>query len=272
MGVQTVDYKMLKELGREGTSEMLLRARDNIRRAGFERFNVDLMYGFAGQPSKKFLATLEFTVELNPEYITLYRNRYKGTKLEKFAKNIGIDEINSLYDMAYEFLVSRGYTAEMGKNTFSRIDCDVGTSEYLTSRVINGTPYLGMGLGAQSMGEFSVYYNEGAASKKLDRYLDKISKGDFPVQDLYVLPDSEIMAKVASVSFYFGGISEVNFLKKFGVELKDRFSDEIDFLLKEDMIYFEKDWLRVTVKGNDNLAGIIAMFYSNDSREDLLAR
>lgn len=44
----------------------------SIRDAGYERFNIDLMYGFLHQTDVDFKNTLKYAIGLNPEYITLY--------------------------------------------------------------------------------------------------------------------------------------------------------------------------------------------------------
>ena len=75
MGVQTVSEKLLSELGRDGSKSIYERAVENIRKAGFQRFNIDLMYGFLYQNDVDFDNTLNYAIKLNPEYITLYRNR-----------------------------------------------------------------------------------------------------------------------------------------------------------------------------------------------------
>jgi oxygen-independent coproporphyrinogen-3 oxidase len=273
MGVQTINPKLLEEVGRIDSSlEIVKRARDTIREAGFERFNIDLMYGFPHESLESFASTVKFVVSLDPEYITLYRNRFKGTKLEDQAKFVALEQVNEFYQAAWNILVGSGYSANNGKNTFSRVLNDPGTSAYLTSRVIDGTPYLGMGLGSQSMGDSSIYYNEGAASKKLGGYRQLVSEGHFPVQDIYILPKDEIMAKMISVSFYFGYINKACFEKKFGFTLEDHFADELDFLLKHDLMEHSGELFALTNKGKEVVNGIIPLFYSERSKDNLLAK
>jgi len=169
MGIQTINKKILKDVGRnDNTINVLNTAVSNIRRAGFERFNLDLMYGFANQSVEEFLETIEFAIKMDPEFITLYRNRYKGTRLVAHAKDINLKRVNELYSAGFKLLTSNGFDANIGKNTFSRIEGNQGTSAYLTKRVIEGTPYLGVGLGAQNLASSALYYNNGAASKPLD--------------------------------------------------------------------------------------------------------
>jgi oxygen-independent coproporphyrinogen-3 oxidase len=273
MGMQTIDPKLLEVVGRGDSSlSTLIKARDNIRVAGFARYNIDLMYGFAGQSIESFDSTLNFAIKLAPEYITLYRNRYKGTKLEKDASRVSLKEANELYSLAFGILTGSGYKAGIGKNTFSRISGDPGTSAYLTKRVIEGTPYLGLGLGAQSLASSSIYYNEGAASKKLGSYRKAILENRFPVQDFYLLPPEEIMAKMICVSFYFGAVNQSAFKRKFGISLEEKFSKETKFLLDNGLMKNEEDLFQLTEKGKDNLNGIIPLFYSYNSRENLLKK
>ena len=273
MGVQTINPKLLEEVGRTDSSlEIVKRARDNIREAGFEKFNIDLMYGFAHESLESFVSTVKFAVSLNPEYITLYRNRFKGTKLEDQAKFVTLEQVNEFYQAAWNLLVGSGYSANNGKNTFSRISNDPGTSAYLTRRVIDGTPYLGMGLGSQSMGDSSIYYNQGAASKKIGGYRQLVNEGHFPVQDIYVIPKDEIMAKMISVSFYFGYINKTSFEKKFGLTLENHFTDELDFLLKHDLMEHSGELFALTKKGKEVVNGIIPLFYSERSKDNLLTK
>ncbi len=57
MGLQVTEPDLLRRLGRsENGLEHHARARDHIRAAGFKKFNVDLMYGFAAQSDESFEA------------------------------------------------------------------------------------------------------------------------------------------------------------------------------------------------------------------------
>lgn len=143
MGFQTVSEKLLESLGREGSKSIYEKAVENIRAAGFDRLNIDLMYDFLNQSDEDFANTIKYTIALNPEFITLYRNRYKGTKLESESQGVTLYKVNRQYDIAYNLLKKAGYIANNGKNTFSKIPKDMGTSSYLTKRVINATSYIG---------------------------------------------------------------------------------------------------------------------------------
>ena len=269
MGVQTVSEKLLSELGRDGSKSLYERAVENIRKAGFERFNIDLMYGFLHQSERDFDNTLHYAIGLAPEYITLYRNRYKGTKIENEAGGVSIYKAMYQYRIAYRVLTENGYSANVGKNTFSRVENDYGTSDYLTTRVINGTPYVGMGLGAQSFGMNYLAYNMGAAEKKMERYRKAINEGKLPFQDIYRLPQDESIAKMVSVSFYFAFVDMAAFKKRFGIDFMERFKDEVKFVLDNELMQIRGDRIYLTERGSDYINGVIPLFYSERSKEEL---
>ncbi|MBQ4329246.1 MAG: NUDIX domain-containing protein [Lentisphaeria bacterium] len=270
MGIQTVSPHLLEELGREGEKHIYEKAVNNIRKAGFDTFNIDLMYGFLNQSDKELENTVLYAIALKPTQITLYRNRYKGTRLEPESGGVSLYKAMRQYQLAYDLLMEHGYFAGIGKNTFSCIKGDWGTSDYLTHRVIEGTPYLGLGLGAQSMGVNYLSYNEGAATKQLENYRSKILSGEFPLQDIYDLPQSESIAKMIAVAFYFGFIDLKCFEKRFGIPLTELYREEIDFLLKRKLMELTTDKLILTKRGAGYINGVIPLFYSERSKEELV--
>merc|ERR1719159_1735261 len=140
MGLQTTDFKQAKDLGRGDANGFdhhahVIRALENVRAAGFESFNVDLMYGFPLPPSARrsgvdpWAQTLEDCVALAPEHITLYRMRYKGTKMAHLQDRVCLAQVNEQAGLAHEILTRNGYAGMIGKNTYSKINS--GCSDYL---------------------------------------------------------------------------------------------------------------------------------------------
>lgn len=271
MGLQMVNPRLLKTYGRDLNKTVHnQRAVENIRTAGFDRFNIDLMYGFARQKLGDFERTLAYTIDLAPDYITLYRMRYKGTRIAGEAENMPLFRVTAMYDLARDMLLAAGYAANPGKNVFSRIAGDPGTSRYLTERVVNGTPYLGLGLGAQTFTNNLLAYNLGAASKRMERYVSAVDAGALPVQDLYLLPPTEGMAKMLSVSFYFGEIDLRWFRRRFGTTLERRFPDEVAFLIGRRLMDYHGEKLRLTPRGAKFINGVIPLFYSHRVKQHLV--
>lgn len=280
MGVQTTHLKLARSLDREFEGlTMLESAVRHIRDAGFDRFNIDLMLGFPNQTVEGWSDTVQQTIALGPEYITLYKMRYKGTRMQDQAALVTREKVNALEAVARDLLLAAGYAGTPGKNTYSRVPGDgdydarpivVGTSDYLTERVVRGTPYLGLGLGAQSLSHHTLAYNLGAATKTLAPYLRAVDSGRLPIQDIYHLPLDVAMAKMIAVSFYFGEIHREHFVRKFGVRLEKHFPREVDFVLRRGLMEFVGPYLRLTPKGAKHFNGVVALFYAGAVKEYLV--
>ncbi len=273
MGVQVIQPDLLRMLRREANgASMHRKAADNIREAGFSRFNVDLMYGFHGQSEESWRATLQHAIDLGPEYVTLYRMRYKLTRISHQAAAVTLDQVRPLASLAKQMLHDAGYQANPGKTTYSRVPDDVGTSSYLARRVIEAMPYLGIGLGAQSFTHTTIAYNDGAVGKNLLPYLRSVAAGRLPIQDLYDLPAAHMMGKTCAVSFYFGEIDLGAFRAKFGVSLEDAYPAAVRFVLDRGLMHRTGRALSLTPEGARNVNGVIALFFARSIQDYLVRR
>lgn len=279
MGLQTTDFEQAQQLGRDDANagkEYVRRAVENVRAAGFSSFNIDLMYGFPLKKSAQrrgvdpWAQTVKDCMALGPEHITLYRMRYKGTKMEHLQDRVGLEQVNSQAALAHELLTCGGYAGMVGKNTFSRVKGNTGCSDYLDRRVREAVPYIGFGLGAQSFSHHSLAYNLGAVTKTMSQYLRSVDLGRLPIQDLYHLPREASIGKMASVSFYYGGIDLGAFKNCFGAELEEVFSAAVPFLLEHGLMHYTDEAgrepgiarLQLTADGKSNFGGCVAQFYS----------
>ncbi len=273
MGIQVIQPDLLRLLNRDGNGiEHHYRAVDNIREAGFRKFNVDLMYGFAKQSLESWKATLEHAITLDPDYITLYRMRYKLTRISHEADQVQTENVRAQIRLSRQILANAGYRANPGRTTYSRIRGDIGTSPYITRRVVDGIPYLGLGLGAQTFTHRTVSYNDGAVGKDLTPYLKSVDRGELPIQDLYDLPRTHMMGKMIAVSFYFGEIDRSAFEEKFEMTLEQAFPQEIAFLLDHGLMEFTQTTLRLTPHGAEHFPGVVALFHAPSIKAYLAER
>ena len=75
LGVQTLDPVFMKELGRKHDVTSALRAYKDVRSAGFENVNIDLLFGAPGQSLENWKDDLRKAVELEPKsYLHLLLN------------------------------------------------------------------------------------------------------------------------------------------------------------------------------------------------------
>ena len=118
----------------------------------------------------------------------------------------------------------------------------------------------------------TIAYNEGAATKRLDPYLDAVAAGRLPIQDLYDLPRRHVIGKMAAVSFYFGEIRRAPFEAKFGAPLEQLFADELEFLSARGLMTLGDEALSLTDEGTSYVNGIIPLFAAPSIQKYLLER
>ncbi len=73
IGIQSFDEAKLKALGRIHGREEALRAAEAARAAGFDNFNLDLMFGLPDQTAKQALSDIRSAIELHPSHLSVYQ-------------------------------------------------------------------------------------------------------------------------------------------------------------------------------------------------------
>lgn len=73
IGIQSFDPEKLKALGRIHGRAEALRAAEAARMAGFDNFNLDLMFGLPQQSVEQALADIRTAIELDPSHLSVYQ-------------------------------------------------------------------------------------------------------------------------------------------------------------------------------------------------------
>lgn len=73
IGVQSFDADKLKVLGRIHGPDEAVRAAEAARAAGFDNFNLDLMFGLPRQTVDEALSDVRTAIELNPTHLSVYQ-------------------------------------------------------------------------------------------------------------------------------------------------------------------------------------------------------
>ena len=73
LGAQSFNSEQLKKLGRIHGSDDIGKSVDELRRAGIDNFNLDLMYGLPGQTTEQALIDLQQAIALAPAHVSHYQ-------------------------------------------------------------------------------------------------------------------------------------------------------------------------------------------------------
>ncbi len=151
MGVQSLHDDELQQLDRLHSAERAVEAFHDVRAAGFENVNLDLIFGLIGQPLERWQSTLERAIELGSEHLSCYALTVEpGTALYYQVEKGQLPEPDpdvaaDQYEWTRERLAEAGYRQyEISNWARPGRECRHNLVYWRTQ------PYLGLGAGAHS--------------------------------------------------------------------------------------------------------------------------
>jgi oxygen-independent coproporphyrinogen-3 oxidase len=145
LGAQSFAAEQLKTLGRIHSSGDIARAVAELRRAGIDNFNLDMMYGLPGQTRAEALSDLQQAIELAPAHLSHYQLTLEpGTPF--FHRPPALPDDDDCYAMQLEcqaLLAAAGY----GQYEVSAY-AQRGRQSVHNSNYWQFGDYLGLGAGA----------------------------------------------------------------------------------------------------------------------------
>ena len=111
IGIQSFNDEHLQKLGRIHGRNEAVRAAESARQAGFDNFNLDLMYGLPGQNPAQALDDLHTTIDLAPSHFSYYQLTLEpNTLFHRYPPSLPDDD--TLWDMqerGQALLAEHGY-------------------------------------------------------------------------------------------------------------------------------------------------------------------
>ena len=246
IGLQSTSNMLLKLIGRIHTYEEFLSSYEIARKVGFSNINVDLMIGLPTQNLTDVEGDLKKILELNPEHISIYSLIIEAnTPIEKEIKEKRMylpseDAERKMYWKVKENLEQSGYIHYEISN-FSK-------PHYMSkhnSNCWNQKEYIGFGLAAHS------YINGERKSntENLEEYIlqNGAKNTVHEKQDIDAMQKEFMMLGLRKIE----GVSISDFKNKFVENPIFIFRQELDTLVKQELIEIEEDNIKLTNKGID---------------------
>lgn len=186
LGVQSMVAHVLDALGRTHDPDNVLRAVDAIRAAGYETFNLDLIYGSVGESLEDWSRTLSSALELSPPHVSAYGLTVEaGTPLAADPARHPDDDVQAdMYVAADDAFTAAGLDGyEISNWARPGHECRHNLLYWAQG------DYRGFGCAAHSHQSGRRFWNV----RTPERYLDLVERGEQPIGGDEVL-DAETRA------------------------------------------------------------------------------
>lgn len=254
-GIQDYDPVVQKAIHRIQSFELIQSCHQMAKRVGFNAISHDLVYGLPKQTLAGFQHTIQLTLELKPERISLYSYAHvpwiKGTGQRGYSESdLPCPTLKrQLYEGSKQTLVQNGYV-EIGMDHFA-LPTDtlaIAVREKRLHRNFMGYTtnssqlLIGLGMSAISECRFGFAQNE----KNTKIYLETIESGQLPITRGHQMSalDIEIRRHILNLMCHFETeIPKDTLMNRLELEL------QLSELLSDGLIEWKKDLIRILPKG-----------------------
>jgi len=219
LGVENFDDQILEANGRAHLSAEIMRAWDWIKAAEFPSTNVDLIAGMVGETDESWAATVEKTLALEPDSVTIYQMELPfNTVFVKDAKGEGRDvpvadwaTKRRWVGEAFDRFLGRGYAVSSG---YTLVRDPAWVHFRYRDMLWEGADLVA--LGVASFGHLSgVHYQN---EPHWDPYLDAVEAGRLPIHRGLRPTRRELLIRELILGLKKGTIDTRRLAAKFGVD------------------------------------------------------
>ena len=219
LGVENFDDQILEANGRAHLSAEIMRAWDWIKAAEFPSTNVDLIAGMVGETDESWGATVEKTLALEPDSVTIYQMELPfNTVFVKDAKGEGRDvpvadwaTKRRWVGEAFDRFLGRGYAVSSG---YTLVSDPARVHFRYRDMLWEGADLVA--LGVASFGHLSgVHYQN---EPHWDPYLNAVEAGRLPIHRGLRPTRRELLIRELILGLKKGTIDTHRLAAKFGVD------------------------------------------------------
>ncbi len=255
LGVQSLHDPTLRVLGRIHTAAEAYASFNDARAAGFERINLDFIFGLPGQTVGQWEETLREIVTWGADHVALYSlilEERTPLYAQVTSGRITVpddDATGAMYELAIERFAAAGYVQYEISN-WARADAAAAP---VPSHVCHhnlaywlNADYLAAGAGAHG----HLYPRRYVDVAGIDDYIARVRAGVLPVAEVIDLTPRDLAAETMFMGLRLNvGVSFAHFRDRCGVEMDSIFGTELTELAEQGLIERDERGVRLTRRG-----------------------
>ncbi len=264
LGVENFDDAILEANGRAHLSAEILRAWDWIKAAEFPNTNVDLIAGMVGETSETWQRTVEQTLALEPDSVTIYQLELPFNTV--FVKDAGgpvpvadWPTKRAWLDWAFDRFLERGYSISSG---YTLVKDPARVHFKYRDMLWEGADLLA--LGVASFGHLSgIHYQN---QTHWDPYLEAVESGRMPIQRGLVPTGRERLIRELVLQLKRGWLDPGRLHAKYGIDPLVEWSDQWERLKTDGFLAAISPRPRLTRAGLLRVDSLLPAFFDPPSR------
>jgi oxygen-independent coproporphyrinogen-3 oxidase len=232
LGVENFSDEILSANGRAHSSPEVFKSYEFARKLGFPQINIDLIAGMLGETDENWQDCIDKTLALQPDSVTIYQMElpFNTTISSNLLKKTGrFDQAVATWatkrrwvQEAFEALEARGYHV---RSAYTAVR-DRSTRFVYVDRLWQGADMVG--LGVASFGHVSGVHIQNVDT--WEAYVGAIEGGELPLSRAYKPTGEERMIREFVLQLKLGSLRPEYFRNKYGVNVLERFRDQLDSL------------------------------------------
>jgi oxygen-independent coproporphyrinogen-3 oxidase len=267
LGVESFDPRLLELNNRAHRAAEIHRTYQFARSVGFGDINIDLIAGMVGESDEGWRRSIEATLALDPESVTIYQmevpynttlyQRMQGAGTESApvadweTKRRWTGEAFAALERA-GYRIGSAYTAVRGERT-----------RFLYRDALwHGADLLGLGVSSFSHVGGVHFQNE----TEFERYLARVEGGERPLARALALDEEERMIREFVLQMKLGRVEAEHFRAKYGVELAERFQAPLAAHQAAGWLVFDRQGVTATREGLLRIDGLLPDYFKPEHR------
>lgn len=238
LGVENFDDHILEINGRAHRSPEVFRAYERALAEQFDQINIDLIAGMLEETEENWQRNIEQTIELAPDSVTIYQMEipyntgiYKEMKAsgQLVAPVADWETKRRWVKEAFEALEGAGYSIASG---YTAVKHPERTKFIYRDELWSGADLIGLGVASFSHAAGVHYQN----LTEIEPYLEAVASGGLPLKRAFRTTEEERMIREFILQMKLGRVELGYFAKKFGVDMEERFSEQLSGLTDEGLL------------------------------------
>jgi oxygen-independent coproporphyrinogen III oxidase len=265
-GVQSLQDKFLKVIGRTHSAHQAVQAIELARQAGFDNIAIDLMYRLPSQSEEDWRYDLTKALSVGVEHISTYclfldpgTRLYNETIAGHVSEYPGEDTEVAMYQLTQDILGQAGFH-HYTINDFALAGRQ--SDHHLINWQAPQRSYVGLGPGAFGYidGREGTYIY--CTIHSLRDYLESIEHRKLPVRIGRRLNEAEKHARYMVLGLRCLEVSKEAFLRTFGISLDHVFAEPLARLSEWGLLAANEERVWMTDKGKHYATNVLKAFYT----------